>query len=86
MDVQHPISVKTVAQLIHATIIGNPNNLMLGINEIHKVREGDLTFVDVAKYYKKAINSAATIIIINKETECPEGKTLLVCENPFEAY
>jgi UDP-3-O-[3-hydroxymyristoyl] glucosamine N-acyltransferase len=86
MNILHPVSVKVVAQLIKAKIIGNADNLMHGINEIHKVRAGDLTFVDVAKYYKKAISSAATIIIIDKETDCPPDKTLLVCENPFEAY
>ena len=57
-----------------------------GINEIHKVEKGDLVFVDHPKYYNKCLNSAASFIIINKETEVPEGKALLIVENPFEAY
>ena len=57
-----------------------------GINEIHKVQPGDISFVDFEKYYSKCLNSAATIIIINKEVEVPAGKTVLVCDDPFSAY
>ena len=57
-----------------------------GINEIHKVEKGDIVFVDHPKYYDTCINSAATIIIINKKTEYPDGKTLLIVDDPFEAY
>ena len=50
-------------------LIGNPDQLIYGINEIHKVISGDLTFVDVEKYYSKSIHSDATVILINKETD-----------------
>src|SRR5690606_38161808 len=56
------------------------------INEIQKVEKGDLVFVDHPKYYDKCINSAATYIIINKEYDVPEGKALLVVDEPFEVY
>ena len=48
--------------------------------------EGDITFVDVKKYFDKALNSKATIILLNERTKCPPGKVLLLVENPFEAY
>lgn len=67
-------------------MIGDPQFLVSGINEIHMVEAGDLTFVDHPKYYSKALNSAATTILINKEVECPAGKALLVHEKPFDAY
>lgn len=57
-----------------------------GINEIHRVENGDLVFVDHPKYYNKCIQSAASFIIINKEVEVPAGKALLIVEQPFEAY
>lgn len=81
-----PIAVQEIAQLIGAKLVGNVNGLVSGINEIHKVEPGDLVFVDHPKYYDKCINSAATFIIINKETSFPEGKALLIVEQPFEAY
>lgn len=59
----------------------------LGINEIHKVEPGDITFVDHPKYYQKAVESAATFIIIDQAYEhIPEGKLLWVHSNPFEVY
>ncbi|MBK9255736.1 MAG: UDP-3-O-(3-hydroxymyristoyl)glucosamine N-acyltransferase [Saprospiraceae bacterium] len=81
-----PVSISSIADQYNLKIIGNPDTLALGINEIHKVKAGDITFVDVEKYYKKSLYSEATIIIINKETECPPGKVLLICEQPFEIY
>ena len=50
------------------------------------VEPGDITFVDHPKYYSKALNSAATTILINKEVECPEGKALIISETPFDDY
>ena len=81
-----PLTVTWIAGFIGAKIIGNAEALATGINEIHKVEPGDLVFVDHPKYYDKCINSNASFIIIDKETVVPEGKALLVVENPFEAY
>lgn len=86
MKFLQPIPVKEIARKIGATLIGDDTLLASGINEIHKVEPGDIMFVDNQKYFKKALDSAATIIILNEKTDCPPGKALLVCENPFEAY
>jgi len=47
---------------------------------------GDITFVDSRKYFRRSLESAASIIFLNEKTDCPPGKALLLCENPFEAY
>jgi UDP-3-O-[3-hydroxymyristoyl] glucosamine N-acyltransferase len=86
MQFPSPVSIKWIASFIDATIIGNDTLAATGINELHKVEKGDLVFVDHPKYYTTCIHSAASFIIINKITECPEGKALLIVENPFEAY
>lgn len=86
MRFDKPVPVTTIAQLIGAELRGNKNGLATGINELHKVEEGDLAFVDHPKYYDTCINSAATFIIINKEASFPEGKALLIVDEPFEAY
>lgn len=86
MKFPKPVSVKWIADLIGAKVIGNEEGFAEGINEIHNVEQGDLVFVDHPKYYDKCINSAASFIIINKEAEVPEGKALLVTDQPFEAY
>ncbi|MBP7821808.1 MAG: UDP-3-O-(3-hydroxymyristoyl)glucosamine N-acyltransferase [Saprospiraceae bacterium] len=87
MKLDNAISVSTIADMINADIIGGMGTEMItGINEIHKVQKGDITFVDVEKYFKVCLESAATFIIINKKVDCPEGKVLLFCDKPFEAY
>ena len=86
MKFPSPVSVTWIAELINAKIEGNTTGNCLGINEIHKVEEGDLVFVDHPKYYKKCIDSDASFIIINQSTECPPHKALLIVDEPFEAY
>jgi UDP-3-O-[3-hydroxymyristoyl] glucosamine N-acyltransferase len=86
MRFDSPVPLSEIAELIGAEIIGNKEAKAKGINEIHKVEEGDLVFVDHPKYYKKCIDSAATYIIINQETEFPSHKSLLLVKEPFEAY
>lgn len=86
MQFPSPVSLSWISEFIQAKLIGNSNAQATGINEIHKVEKGDLVFVDHPKYYDKCLNSAASFIIINKETNVPDGKALLIVENPFEAY
>ncbi len=86
MKFSAPVSVGFIAELISADLVGNTAGHATGINEIHKVEAGDIVFVDHPKYYEKCINSAATFIIINKKWEVPEGKALLIHDEPFEAY
>lgn len=81
-----PLTLQQVAELVNARFKGDPNHMVTGINEIHMVEPGDLTFVDHPKYYNKALTSRATTIVINKDVECPEGKGLLICDDPFAAY
>ncbi len=86
MRFEIPVPLQQIAQWIDAELIGNSTASATGINEIHKVEEGDLAFVDHPKYYSACINSAASFIIINKKTSFPEGKALLIVDEPFEAY
>jgi UDP-3-O-[3-hydroxymyristoyl] glucosamine N-acyltransferase len=86
MRFDKPVPVKWIAEFLQAEITGNTTASATGINEIHKVQTGDIVFVDHPKYYDKCLQSAATFILINKKTECPEGKTLFIVSDPFEAY
>ena len=86
MQLNPTLSLSTVADMVGSTFSGEPDFIISGINEIHMVQQGDLTFVDHPKYYSKALNSKATTIIINKEVECPEGKALIFHDDPFAAY
>lgn len=86
MDFPQSLSVEEIAGWIGAGVTGNKALQLKGINEIHKVREGDITFVDHPKYYQASLHSAASAIIVPSDMECPPGKALLVVEKPFLAY
>lgn len=86
MKLDAPVSVEWIADFIQAKLVGNSSQQATGINEIHKVQPGDISFVDNAKYYERCLHSPATIIIIDKEVSFPEGKTLMVTSDPFSAY
>jgi UDP-3-O-[3-hydroxymyristoyl] glucosamine N-acyltransferase len=75
-----------LAEFLGAELSGDKNGQATGINEIHKVEQGDLVFVDHPKYYDTCLRSAASYIIINKAVEVPPGKAILIVDQPFEAY
>ena len=80
------ITLEEIANLLQCEFVGDKNFPVLGMNEIHVVEAGDIVFVDHPKYYDKALNSAATIVLINKKTACPDGKALLISEDPFRDF
>ncbi|MGB5942748.1 MAG: UDP-3-O-(3-hydroxymyristoyl)glucosamine N-acyltransferase [Leeuwenhoekiella sp.] len=86
MKFPHPYTLEQIAALIDAKFIGDPDFAVTGMNEIHRVESGDIVFVDHHKYYDKALFSLATIILINKEVACPDGKALLVSDDPFRDF
>jgi len=79
-------SLQEIANLLQCEFIGDPNFPVSGMNEIHVVEPGDIVFVDHPKYYDKALQSAATIVLINKKVDCPEGKALLISDDPFRDF
>jgi UDP-3-O-[3-hydroxymyristoyl] glucosamine N-acyltransferase len=86
MHLIKPITVSETAHFLNCPFKGDGTQIISGLNEIHKVKSGDLTFVDVAKYYSKALNSAATAILINSEVEVPVGKSIIISDDPFRDY
>ena len=79
-------TLQEIANIIQAKYMGNADFPIMGINEIHRVENGDIVFVDHPKYYDKALQSKATVVLINKEVDCPEGKALLISNNPFRDF
>lgn len=75
-----------IAAIINCNYTGDASFPVLGMNEIHVVTPGDIVFVDHPKYYDKALQSAATIVLINKQVDCPEGKALLISDDPFRDF
>ncbi|WP_456421431.1 UDP-3-O-(3-hydroxymyristoyl)glucosamine N-acyltransferase [Lutibacter sp.] len=79
-------SLKEIAELIDAKFVGPSDFPVFGCNEIHVVEEGDIVFVDHPKYYDKALQSKASVVLINKKVKCPQGKALLIAKDPFTCF
>ncbi len=79
-------SLDEIATILNCEFVGDKNFPVLGMNEIHVVEAGDIVFVDHPKYYDKALQSAASIVLINKKVDCPEGKALLISDDPFRDF
>lgn len=81
-----PVTLQEIARLLNSTFVGDGSFPVTGMNEIHLVGEGDVTFVDHPKYYNKALNSKASVLIINTKVECPARKSLIFNDDPFLSY
>ncbi len=79
-------TLQEIASIIGCEFVGDAHFPVLGMNEIHVVEPGDIVFVDHPKYYDKALQSAATIVLINKNVDCPDGKALLISDDPFRDF
>lgn len=79
-------TLEQIATITATKFVGDAEFPVYGINEIHVAGPGDVVFVDHPKYYDKALESAASVVLINKEVACPEGKALLISEDPFRDF
>ncbi|WP_417443961.1 UDP-3-O-(3-hydroxymyristoyl)glucosamine N-acyltransferase [Joostella sp.] len=79
-------TLKQIATILSCDYVGPDDFPVTGMNEIHVVEPGDIVFVDHPKYYDKALESAATVVLINKEVECPPNKGLLISDDPFRDF
>ncbi len=86
MKFEKVYALQEIAAIIGCEYVGDANFPVQGMNEIHVVTPGDIVFVDHPKYYDKALQSAATIVLINKKVDCPEGKALLLSDDPFRDF
>ena len=86
MKFQKVYTLEEIASIIDCEYVGDASFPVAGMNEIHVVESGDIVFVDHPKYYDKALHSAATIVLINKNVACPKGKALLISEDPFRDF
>ncbi len=79
-------SLKQIAAILGCEYVGADDFQVTGMNEIHVVGEGDIVFVDHPKYFDKALGSKASVILINKQVDCPDGKALLISDDPFRDF
>lgn len=87
MKFDRSYDLKEFANELELEFSGNPKAKIEGMNEIHRLEKGDIVFVDHPKYYQKALNSIADVIIINQaDVDIPEGKGIIIHDEPFTLF
>jgi UDP-3-O-[3-hydroxymyristoyl] glucosamine N-acyltransferase len=79
-------TLSAIAALLDSPFKGDEDLAITGINEIHRIEHGDIVFVDHPKYYDKALSCSASVVLINKDVEVPEGKGIIICDDPFRSF
>jgi UDP-3-O-[3-hydroxymyristoyl] glucosamine N-acyltransferase len=77
-----------IAQIIHATIEGNPNATVANFGKIEEAKKGDLSFLANPKYEEYLYTTEATIIIISNSLvlKKPVSATLLKVPDAYSAF
>ena len=57
MRIEPATTAKLIADFIGAKkVMGDANRVITGLNELHEVEKGDITFVDHPKYYQRVLS------------------------------
>lgn len=89
MILHQSLNLDELIQLIGhpVTVKGDDSVKVTGVNELHSVQKGDLSFADNERYYGRALQSEASVLLLNNpDIDCPAGKTMLVTDDPLRDY
>ena len=79
-------TLKEIAQLIEGEIVGDAGVIVTGVAGIKEAEAGDITFLANPKYASLLNSTAASAVIISKDTQVPQGKSVIRTENPSLAF
>src|SRR6516162_4333649 len=80
-------TVKEIAELAHARVVGDETVQLTGISSVQSARPGDLVFVDNEKNLHAALESRASALVVGRFAEGEAGsKPLLFASQPRLAF
>lgn len=79
-------SLKELAQLLNARLVGDPKRIITGVNTLDEAVETDLSFLANPRYSEAMKQSKAGAICIDPTTPLPEGKNFLISDNPSATF
>ncbi len=79
------LTLKEIATALGANLLGNPNELITGLNGIMEARKGDITFLSNPLYQEHLPLCQASAVIVGTDVSVP-GMNLLQIENPRLAH
>lgn len=79
------ITLREIAKLVGAELVGNPDTVITGISGIKEAKEGDITFLANSKYACLMKTTRASAVIASREIS-NSSKPLLRTDNPSLAF
>lgn len=81
------LTAKQIAELIHGTVEGNPNEPVRGVSKIEEGKPGTLTFLANPKYSHYIYTTGASVVIVNNTfvPEHPLAVTLIKVNDAYRA-
>ena len=80
------LSLKEIAKIIDATIIGDSSKEIIGINTLNSSGSSEISYAVDRKYKKSLINSNAGAVIVDKKLVEYCSSNALLVENVYLAY
>lgn len=79
-------SLGELAEFLQAELQGDPAITITGINTLASAQNGEVAFLDNARYRKQLVNTKASAVILAKSelAECPTNA--LIVTNPYISY
>ena len=79
-------SIRQIADLVDAELVGSSDIIITGISGIKEAKEGDITFLANSKYASLLNTTKASAIITSKDIIDNTNKTLLKTNDPSVAF
>ena len=79
------VTVRQLAELVHGSIVGDPQIAIHGARTLQQAQAGDISFLEHPKYQTQLEKSKASAIIVEIDFPVP-GKTLIQVADPLGAF
>ncbi|MGQ9846720.1 MAG: UDP-3-O-(3-hydroxymyristoyl)glucosamine N-acyltransferase [Bacteroidales bacterium] len=86
MKLNRSYTLNEIAEWLGLNYSGDGNIKITGISDVYHAAYGDITFADNDKYYELALNSNASVIIVQDNTISSSQKGILYSNDAFEVY
>lgn len=80
-------TLQELAKLTGATLIGNPDHTICGVESLESASAEDASFLANLRYKDAMLRSLAGVVFISSQLEDrPEGRNYLLCQDPSVAF
>ncbi|MCF7806118.1 MAG: UDP-3-O-(3-hydroxymyristoyl)glucosamine N-acyltransferase [Simkaniaceae bacterium] len=79
-------TLEQLAQLTGTQLIGNPSQIIHGVDDIKQASETDATFLANLKYKDALKSTKAGVICVHEDFPVTDGKNYLLCKNPSQTF